>query len=82
MTKRALATWIERANAPGQLSVVVLSDHLHSSWAVPLEPDDRLHLGASLACFGPGAGSAATLLPAGRFPGETCVVSTSPAPDP
>lgn len=60
----ALAThwWIERAKVPGQLSVVVLSDVIHRSWQVPLESDDQLHLGATLACFGPAAGDRRALL--------------------
>jgi hypothetical protein len=58
--------WVERRKMPGQQAVVVLSEHIRASWQVPLEPDDRLHLGATLACFGPEAGDPDALLAAVR----------------
>jgi hypothetical protein len=58
--------WVERRKMPGQQAVVVLSEHIKASWQVPLEPDDRLHLGATLACFGPEAGDPDAVLRAVR----------------
>jgi hypothetical protein len=62
----ALSThwWIERAKVPGQQSVIVLGELLHQAWQVPLEPDDRLHLGASLACFDPALATPADVMAA------------------
>jgi hypothetical protein len=56
--------WIERAKIPGQQSVIVLWELLHQAWQVPLEPDDRLHLGASLACFDPAVATSADVIAA------------------
>lgn len=58
--------WIERAKIPGQQLVIVLLNHIRSAWQVPLEPDDQLHLGAVLECFGDRAGDRAQLLDAVR----------------